>query len=98
MNPACSWRAPEPHAVAWREWDDEFVVYNHATGSTHQLSALGGEVLLALLRRPSGIDVPDLVREIADRVEPAESTDLGAEIERALAELAALRLAACSSA
>lgn len=98
MTPACSWRAPEPHAIAWREWDDQFVVYNHATGNTHQLSAFGGEVLLALLRRPSGIDVPELVREIADRVETAENTDLAAEIERALAELAELRLAACSSA
>lgn len=98
MNRASSWHAAEPHALAWREWDDEFVVYNDATGNTHHLSALGGDVLLALLRHPSGIAMPALVRDIADRIETAGNVILAAEIERVLAELSELRLVACSSA
>ena len=50
MDPEIRWRPLRPQALAWREWDDEFVVFNDDTGSTHHLNALGGEVMLALLR------------------------------------------------
>jgi PqqD family protein of HPr-rel-A system len=82
--------APE---VALREWDDELVVYNDLTGSTHHLDALGAEVLLALLRSPAGIDTTALTRDIAARVELGAGVELTAEIERTLGELAGFRLA-----
>jgi PqqD family protein of HPr-rel-A system len=98
MRRASLWRAAEPRALAWREWDGEFVVYNDATGSTHHLSALGGDVLRTLLAHAAGIEMAALVREIAQRVETSEHSALPAEVERTLAQLAELRLAACASA
>lgn len=98
MSRASLWRATEPDALAWREWDGELVVYNDATGSTHHLSALGGDVLLTLLGHPAGIEMGALMREIANRVEASEHSALPAEIERTLAQLAELRLAASQSA
>jgi len=32
----------------WRRWDDEFVVYDEASGLTHRLDALIGSVLLRI--------------------------------------------------
>ena len=87
-----------PDAVCWREWDDEFVLFNDETGNTHHLSALGGEVLLTLLRYPLGVDSDALIAEVATRVEAPDNVDLAAEIERALHQLAELRLAVDRSA
>ncbi len=35
-------------SLHWRRWDDEFVVYDEASGRTHQLDALNACVLLSL--------------------------------------------------
>jgi PqqD family protein of HPr-rel-A system len=91
------WRPLAPDGVAWREWGDELVVYNDATGSTHHLSALGAEVLLALLRSPAGIDMATLARDVAARVDLGAGVQLFGEIERALKALSELRLAAADS-
>ena len=40
MTEQAQWRAATPQALAWRRFDDEIVIYNVATGSTHQLGAL----------------------------------------------------------
>lgn len=93
-TPAPAWRIPQPEAIAWRDWDDEVVVYDDVSGSTHRLSALGSEVLLALLRHPLGIDFAALARDVTARVEVPTGTPLAAEIERALLQLAELGLAA----
>lgn len=91
------WRPSGPHPIAWREWDDELVVYNGATGNTHQLSALGGRVLRMLLQYPSGIETSTLVRELARHIEVPEDVSLAAEIERVLEQLGELRLASYDS-
>ena len=98
MNRDSLWHAVEPRAIAWRQWDDELVVYNDSTGSTHHLSPLGGALMLALLRQSSGIEMAALVRDIAGRNDTVEEALLSSEIESALTELAELRLAACSRA
>lgn len=88
-----SWRAVAPQMLSWRQWDDDVVLYNDATGSTHQLGPLGGEVMLCLLRHPSGIDVDSLVRDMTARVEIPAELQLAAEVERALGDLVELQLA-----
>jgi PqqD family protein of HPr-rel-A system len=95
---AVRWIPVAPDALAWREWDGELVVYNDVTGSTHHLSPLGSDVLLTLLRHPTGIDMTALVRDIADRVEISGELELDDAIGQALAELAELKLAATGSA
>ena len=93
MNSSPVWRALSPYALAWREWDDDVVLYNDATGSTHQLGPLGADVLLTLLRHPSGMTMSTLVRDVAQRIEVAGGdTALAGEVERTLAHLAEIRL------
>jgi len=82
-----------PECIAWREWDDDLVVYNDATGSTHHLDPLGAEVLLVLLHSPQGIDAVALAREVTARVDSDMGDELPRAIARTLAELAGFRLA-----
>ncbi len=39
-------------AFEWRQWDDEAVVFVHATGDTHALGAEASAMLAALRARP----------------------------------------------
>ena len=98
MDREIRWRPLRPQALCWREWDDEFVVFNDDTGSTHHLNALGGEVMLALMRHPDGIDVNRLVRDLEQRIETSGDIELGAEIEHTLSQLASLEIAASDAA
>jgi len=93
MDHEMRWQPLRAQALYWREWDDEFVVFNEDTGSTHHLNALGGEVMLALLRHPDGVGVTDLVRDLETRFETADDVELSSEIEHALRQLATLEIA-----
>jgi PqqD family protein of HPr-rel-A system len=93
-RPPQVWRPLTPECLAWREWDDDLVIYNDATGSTHHLDPLGAEVLLALLRSPQGIDAIAVAHDVTARVDADAGVDLSRAIERALAELTDFRLAA----
>ena len=92
-----TWRAFAPDALASRSWDDELVVYNDVTGSTHHLDVLGRAVMQQLLSHPSGIAVSALVRGIADDAGTAADDELADAVERTLAELAGLRLVALAT-
>ena len=94
MNEQPYWHAATPHALAWRRFDDEVVIYNDSTGSTHQLGALAGEVMLSLLQHPSGIAFNALVDNLLSRVDVAVDVDVAAEVQRALDDLSELHLAA----
>ena len=98
MDREIRWRPLRPQALCWREWDDEFVVFNDDTGSTHHLNALGGEVMLALIRHQDGIDVNRLVRDLEQRIETSGDIELAAEIEHTLSQLASLEIAASDAA
>jgi PqqD family protein of HPr-rel-A system len=93
MDHEMRWQPLRAQALCWREWDDEFVVFNDDTGSTHHLNALGGEVMLALLRHPDGVGVADLVQDLETRFETAGDVELSSEIEHALRQLATLEIA-----
>ena len=53
------WRIVAPHAIAWREWNDEVVV-RAQTGSVHLLTALAGRVLRTLLESPDPLSSADV--------------------------------------
>lgn len=93
MDHEATWRAFAPDALASRGWDDELVVYNDVTGSTHHLSVLGSAVMKTLLQHPSGISLTDLVRDIAGDPGSVGDGEIREAVERALAHLAELRLA-----
>ena len=98
MTEQAQWRAATPQALAWRRFDDEIVIYNDATGSTHQLGPLAGEVMISLLQNSSGLAFPALVDDLTSRIEVVGSVDVAAEIQRALDELSELQLASRTTA
>ena len=95
-NPGLLWTGPASHAVAWREWDGEVVLYDDATGDTHHLDALGGEVLLTLIAHPQGIRITQILRDIGDGIDDPDVVRLASEVERVLARLAEVGLARCA--
>ena len=87
------WHAETPYALAWRRFDDDVVIYNDATGSTHQLGALAGEVMISLLQSPSGLSFDALVYGLTSQMDVARDVDVAAEVQRTLDELSQLQLA-----
>lgn len=69
------WRLASSQELLYRGWDQEFVVYNHASGDTHLLEGSAMRLLLELQNGPRpgaelafalGIDGDDFVGLLAD--------------------------------
>ena len=69
------WRLTPAVRLDRRVWDDEVVVFNHASGQTHLLDALSNTVLARFENRPWPIG--DLAQSLASEfaVAPAEVID-----------------------
>lgn len=93
MDDAGAWQLCSAGALAWRRWDDEIVLYNDVTGSTHELGMLGAEVMLALIDHPAGIGMADLVANVTAHVELPVDMSCSAEVSRVLDQLVELQLA-----
>jgi PqqD family protein of HPr-rel-A system len=89
------WAVPAANALAWRSWDDEFLVYNSASGQTHRLNLLAGEALRSLEAEAAHGD--ELVRRLADQFEIAEDSPPLLMIDRLIRELDELGLIAPSN-
>jgi PqqD family protein of HPr-rel-A system len=87
------WCSAARDVLGMRVLDDELVIYNETTGSTHHLSVLGSVVMQALVRYPDGIAFHDLVRAISDDEGALVDDELEGAVARALDGLAALGLA-----
>jgi PqqD family protein of HPr-rel-A system len=96
MDTQSSWRLAAG-SIAWRQFDDEAVVYHDSTGNTHHLGPLGCAVLRALDDHPSGIAMDALVRELHSDGSIVFDAALAVEIEQTLRELARLELAVCEA-
>lgn len=83
------WRVVPGQSLAFREWDQEAVLYNDLSGNTHLIDGLGIDLLLAL--RDSPADAATLSARLAGQVD-ADAGELSAAIEDMLAGLAALDL------
>ena len=69
---ATVWRVPRENMLTWRIWDDEFLIYNTASGQTHHLNFLAGEALRSLEAEPASTS--ELVRRLAEQFEIAEDS------------------------
>jgi PqqD family protein of HPr-rel-A system len=87
-----SWEVPASIRLIWREWDDEFVVYNVASGATHLLNVVAGEALRSIEERSATRS--ELARRLAAKLDiPAGSEPLN-RLGELLAQFEELGLAA----
>jgi PqqD family protein of HPr-rel-A system len=89
---ALRWRSVRADAIVWREWDDEFVVRNERSGSTHLLAPLAGSVLQVLLEADGALSVVDIAARLGDPV-AAAGPEVYAAIDAVLSEFKRLGLA-----
>lgn len=91
---ALRWRSAPADAIAWREWDGEFVVRNERSGSSHLLGPLAGSVLQVLLEADDAMSVADIAARLGD---PSAAAAAGPEdyaaIDAVLSEFKRLGLA-----
>ncbi|GAO36995.1 hypothetical protein SCT_2410 [Sulfuricella sp. T08] len=68
LNP--KWQVADENEFLLRSWDDEFVVYNGATGDTHLLGLVAAQVMLKLQQTPT--DAVSLAEWVAplQQIEP----------------------------
>jgi len=92
-SPKVRWRAVSADVLAWRDWDCEVVVFNQATGSTHLLGELGGEVFRRLVGAEGGASVDALVAGLTDEPTGADNADWSAAVAGVLSDFARLGLA-----
>lgn len=83
--PASLWRCVPLDALAWREWDGEWVVRNERSGSTHHLGPLATEILKVLLASSTGLSSAELASRLG-----ADTTG----VDEVLSEFRRLGLAA----
>lgn len=79
------WRVVPGQSLVFREWDDEAVLYNDLSGSTHLLDAATLDLLHALRAGPA--DAAALAAHLADQFDAGDD-DLSALIDDMLASLA----------
>jgi len=89
------WRVPLRNMFSWRVWDDEFLVYNTASGQTHHLNFLAGEALRSLEAEPASAS--ELVCRLADQFEIAQDSPPLQTIDRLIREFDELGLIAPST-
>jgi len=70
-NELLSWQITRGCRLAWRVWDEEYVVYNTASGDTHILDLITGEALKCLEDSPASLE------QLAARL--AVKLDLGSQ-------------------
>ena len=90
---ALRWRSAPADAIAWREWDGEFVVRNERSGSSHLLGPLAGSVLQVLLEGKGAMSVADIAAQLGDHLADAPAPDQYAAIDAVLSEFKRLGLA-----
>ena len=78
------------HALHFRSWNDEFVVYNSLSGDTHLLGSAAAHVLLKLQQAPS--DAIILAESLASLLQTNFDEELALEMAHLLADLDRLAL------
>lgn len=92
MTPVASttWKLRGGCALAWRLWDDEYVVFDEEWGDTHLLSFVAGEALRSLEASPG--DAATLTRRVASSLEQDPNNELLGYVEKVLEDCRALGL------
>lgn len=86
LNP--KWQVAGEKEFLFRSWDDEFVVYNGATGDTHLLGLVAAQVMLKLQQMPT--DVAGLAEWLAPLLQTEPDDELVFVIEQILTDFDSL--------
>ncbi len=87
MEPDQYWRLPSGSQFDWRKWDDDCVVFNPHSGSTHLLSEAGAAVLFALRDAGQPMTIKQMALYFSDGAnENNRADDLTIQLETSLAE------------
>ena len=86
LNP--KWQVAGEKEFLFRSWDDEFVVYNGATGDTHLLGTVAAQVMLKLQQTP--MDAVSLAEWVAPLLQTEPDDELVFVIEQILADFDSL--------
>jgi PqqD family protein of HPr-rel-A system len=97
-DPGVRWRGTPVPALAWRDWDGGFVVYNPSTGSTHLLAPVAGSVLRLLSVAEAGATLAELADGLEVDAHTEDRQDCLALIAKVLDEFNRLGLAHAESA
>ena len=81
---ADNWTLRPDADLRWRSWDGEYVVFHPASGDTHFLNPIAGEVLRYLEHRPAG--VIELSHHLSDTFELPADEDLASQVRQCLAQ------------
>jgi PqqD family protein of HPr-rel-A system len=95
MSPssALCWRSVPADAIAWHEWDGEFVVRNERSGSTHMLGPLAGAVLQVLLGADGALSNAEIGSGLGDQAAALDASERCTAIDAVLSEFRRLGLA-----
>jgi PqqD family protein of HPr-rel-A system len=93
-NDPLLWHVPASIRLRWRNWGDEYIVYNTASGQTHYLNLFAAKVLQYFEAQPASLDA--LLEEVsANSVAPRDGAQpLLAQVRELVKELDALGLIA----
>ncbi len=86
-----TWRLLEPAGLAWRCWDDEYIVFHPWSGMTHYLDATAGAVFELLLDHAA--TVRDLAAALAGLADTPVTDTLSAVVRQVLHRFDAVGLA-----
>lgn len=84
------WRLDRRAELHWRCLDDEWVVFEAASGDTHHLDTISAAVLMCLEADP--LDLDGLSEVIASELHLPDRDDLASRLEGLLGQLQALGL------
>ncbi|TCV84157.1 HPr-rel-A system PqqD family peptide chaperone [Sulfurirhabdus autotrophica] len=82
------WQVAKNASLHFHSWNDEFVVYNSASGDTHLLGMLAAQSVIRLQDAPSNIS--DLLDTISQLLQIQPDDELKEMIEKTLIDLSCL--------
>lgn len=85
------WRGIAPNDYEWREWASEAVVFVHATGDTHALSAEASAVLGAMRVHPDEALTPPEWLTLAGYASDSDDVELDETIMQGLLTIGLVR-------
>lgn len=95
MSAGATWCLRPEQALQYRQWDDEYVLYNDLSGDTHLLGGPAIEILLALARGPATRAALTALLQAEFDVDPQEAGFETGELLQLLQRLYLIAPAAC---